>query len=211
MAEAKESKDLVLAVAVFDLEYLQRKGIVYLLRQTFYKREKRGNGALWYDVVSTFFVLNFSIIRYVLTRGEGVNKSAVPWELQRKPQARLASTETQLSFLRRGHDEGRGWWHNACLSTPTARGYTLIHSRINPGALPRLGRHARLGCRLSLAVELALFHPLFFLSYKLETPGSLYIFRGWKRTVANAGPNSTKTNEWLRKWRYRIMKTKIKK
>ena len=132
LAEAKESKDLVLAVAVFDREYLQRKRIVYLLWQTFYKRGKRGNGALWYDVVSTFFVLNFSIIRCVLTRGEGVNKSAVPWELQRKPQARLASTETQLSFLRKGHGEGRGWWHNACLSTPTARGYTLVHSRINP-------------------------------------------------------------------------------
>ena len=85
--EAKESKDLVLAVAVFDREYLQRKRIVYLLWQTFYKRGKRGNGALWYDVVSTFFVLNFSIIRYVLTRGEGVNKSAVPWELQRKPKS----------------------------------------------------------------------------------------------------------------------------
>ena len=55
------------------------------------------------------------------------------------------------------------------------------------------------------------FHPLFFLSSKLETTVLVAYNpneRGWKRIVANAGPNSPKTNERLRKWRYRMMKKK---
>ena len=82
---------------------------------------------------------------------------------------------------------------------------TLAHTR---GFEDTLASRAAWVSRLRLHYQ---FHPLFFLSSKLETTAVVAYNpngRGWKRTVVKAGRSSTKTNERLRKWRCRMMKNR---
>lgn len=82
LAEAKESKDLMLAIAVFGREYLQpkkkKKDSVLAVRYLLETREM-GFCCIMLSERSSFWILAFS----VLTRGEGAHKSAVPWEQQK--------------------------------------------------------------------------------------------------------------------------------